>query len=87
MSSSIDLIATALADTFDMDMSGITPESSFQELGLDSLAMVEMGLVLQEQTGIKLNDTELPRTVGELATLLEESEAPRMLSGAASEGN
>lgn len=87
MSSSIDLITTALADTFDMDASGITAESVFADLGLDSLAMVEMGLVLQEQTGITLNDTELPRTVGELATLLEESGVTWRLSGTTAEGN
>ncbi|MBG0857649.1 acyl carrier protein [Streptomyces spinoverrucosus] len=53
----------------------ITPDRSFEDLGLDSLALVEMGLILQERTGVTLDEGDLPKTVGELVVLLEAAQA------------
>jgi acyl carrier protein len=35
------------------------PDATFEALGLDSLDVVELTLVLEEETGVKLEDEEL----------------------------
>ncbi|MCL6299921.1 acyl carrier protein [Streptomyces kronopolitis] len=77
MPTSTELITTTLTETFDLDPSEVTPERTFEELGLDSLALVEMGLMLQERTGVTLNDVPLHTTVGGLAALIDRAEADR----------
>ncbi|UFQ19316.1 MULTISPECIES: acyl carrier protein [Streptomyces] len=71
----LGLITKSLTEVFPIDAADITPEKPFEDLGMDSLALVEMALVLQEQTGITLNETEMPRTVGELVTMLDAARA------------
>jgi acyl carrier protein len=67
---STDLLATfrtILVDTFDVPADEVTPEATFESLGLDSLDVVELTLVLEEETGVKLEDEELEdvRTVAD----------------------
>lgn len=71
MATTLDTITQVLTETFPIDAADITPERTFEDLGLDSLALLEMGLAVQESTGITLNDTELPKTVGQLVALLD----------------
>ncbi|MFA9444845.1 acyl carrier protein [Egicoccus sp. AB-alg6-2] len=57
-----DLFATfktILVDTFGVPADDIAPEATFEALGLDSLDVVELTLVLEEETGVKLEDEEL----------------------------
>lgn len=75
MATTLDTITQVLTETFPIDAADITPERTFDDLGLDSLALLEMGLAVQESTGITLNDTELPKTVGQLVTLLDAAQA------------
>ncbi|MFH0518454.1 acyl carrier protein [Streptomyces sp. M41] len=75
MATTLDTITEVLTQTFPIDAADITPERTFEDLGLDSLALLEMGLAVQESTGITLNDTELPKTVGQLVTLLDAARA------------
>ncbi|MFI1259371.1 MULTISPECIES: acyl carrier protein [Streptomyces] len=77
MPTSTELITTTLTETFDLDPSEVTPERTFEELGLDSLALVEMGLMLQERTGVTLNDVPLHTTIGGLAALIDRAETDR----------
>ncbi|MFF7161931.1 acyl carrier protein [Streptomyces sp. NPDC008086] len=76
MATTLDTITQVLTETFPIDAADITPERTFEDLGLDSLALLEMGLAVQESTGITLNDTELPKTVGQLVTLLDAAAGP-----------
>ena len=71
MATTLDTITQVLTETFPIDAADITPERTFEDLGVDSLALLEMGLAVQESTGITLNDTELPKTVGQLVALLD----------------
>lgn len=48
-----------LADEFGVPADDIAPEVTFEALGLDSLDVVELTLVVEEQTGVKLEDEEL----------------------------
>lgn len=83
MATTLDTITQVLTETFPIDAADITPERTFDDLGLDSLALLEMGLAVQESTGITLNDTELPKTVGQLVTLLDAAQATTAQADAA----
>ncbi|MFC4564523.1 acyl carrier protein [Nocardiopsis mangrovi] len=52
-------ISTILADDFDVPAGEITPENTLQELGVDSVAAVELADVLQERLGITIGDEDL----------------------------
>jgi acyl carrier protein len=57
-----DLFATfktMLVDTFGVPEDDVAPDATFEALGLDSLDVVELTLVLEEETGVKLEDEEL----------------------------
>ncbi|MBM4791674.1 acyl carrier protein [Streptomyces sioyaensis] len=82
MPTSTELITTTLTETFDLDPADVTPERTFEELGLDSLALVEMGLMLQERTGISLDDVPLHTTIDGLAALMDRAEAEQALTAA-----
>ncbi|MEU7067237.1 acyl carrier protein [Streptomyces sp. NPDC053429] len=75
MTSSIELITNALTETFGHEVEGIAPDRTLQDLELDSLASVEMALMLQEQTGIPLDDLTPETTIGELADRIDTARA------------
>ncbi len=57
-----ELLATiteVLAEDFGVPEDDIAPDATFEALGLDSLDVVELTLVLEEKTGVKLEDEEL----------------------------
>ncbi len=61
-----DLYSTfteVLTDEFGVPADDIAPEATFEALGLDSLDVVELTLVLEERTGVKLEDEELEDVV------------------------
>jgi acyl carrier protein len=55
----LSTFTTMLVDTFDVPADDVTPEATFESLGLDSLDVVELTLVVEEETGVKLEDEEL----------------------------
>ena len=56
-----------LVEDFDVPAEEVTPEATFEALGLDSLDVVDLTLAVEESTGIKLEDDELEdvRTVAD----------------------
>ena len=66
-----------LNEEFGVPEEDIKPESTFEALGLDSLDVVELTLVLEETTGVKLEDEELEdvRTVGDAMGKVKEKQA------------
>lgn len=48
-----------LTEEFGVPAEDISPDATFEALGLDSLDVVELTLVLEERTGVKLEDEEL----------------------------
>ncbi|MEW2433327.1 acyl carrier protein [Streptomyces caniferus] len=86
MSTSTELITSTLTETFDLDPAEVTPERTFEDLGLDSLALVEMGLMLQERTGISLEDVPLQTSIEELAALVDAQDADSALFAAPHSG-
>ena len=56
----------------ELDVSEITPESSFESLGIDSLDVVEMIMALESELGIELDlEDQKIATFGELAAFIE----------------
>jgi acyl carrier protein len=61
------LFEQTLVETFGVPGDDVAPDATFEALGLDSLDVVELTLILEEETGVKLEDEELEdvRTVGQ----------------------
>ena len=56
----------------EIDASEITPDSTFESLGIDSLDIVEMVMDLESELGIELDmEDEKISTFGELASFIE----------------
>lgn len=69
-------IRRILGEVCNVNAATITPESDLSlDLGLDSLARVELAVVLEEELGIELDDGDLAelRTVAHLMELLDQS--------------
>lgn len=64
-------IAGMLANHFSIDASAITPETTFESLGIDSLDTVELVMQLEEELGIEIELEQKLETVGELAKYVE----------------
>ena len=64
-------IQAYLANQLDISPDDITPETTFESLGIDSLDTVEMVIDLEEQLGVDLELEEKLATVGELVDFVE----------------
>ena len=64
-------IAELIADRNEIDAESITPETSFAELGIDSLDTVEMLMDLEDRIGAEIELDEKVETVGELTAFIE----------------
>ena len=67
----IDTINKVLADHLDTDVSEITEETSFKDLGIDSLETVEIMMELEDELGIEITASEVGQTVGSLISYIE----------------
>ena len=65
------LVAYA-AQQLELDAAEITPDSTFESLGIDSLDIVEMIMDLETELGVELDvEDEKIATFGELANFIE----------------
>ena len=65
------LVAFA-AEHLELDPSEITPEATFETLGIDSLDIVEMVMDLESELGVELEiEDESITTFGEMAAFIE----------------
>ncbi|MFH8560012.1 acyl carrier protein [Streptomyces sp. NPDC017988] len=73
MSSTYDRLVGLLAKGFGVEEGEVAPEDTFEELELDSLALVELTLAAQEEFGISLTDDDLhaKNTLSEAAHVLD----------------
>ncbi|MCU0672417.1 MAG: acyl carrier protein [Myxococcota bacterium] len=70
-----DKVKEIISQQLDVDMANIKPESAFiDDLGADSLAIVELVLAFEEQFEIDIpdEDTEKIRTVGDAVSYISE---------------
>lgn len=69
-----DKVRELLASQFEMDMSKISEDTDIAgDLGADSLDLVEMIMMLEEEFGIVITDESIYnyKTVGEITTFIE----------------
>ena len=73
----LETFRTTLAAAFSVPPYEITPDATFEALGLDSLDVVELTLVLEDKVGVKLGDEDLEgvRTVGDAIAKVQERRA------------
>ena len=68
----IEKLAKFAAKQLDLDLAEITPDSTFESLGIDSLDVVEMVMDLESELGIELEmEDQKIATFGELAEFID----------------
>ncbi|KUF19111.1 MULTISPECIES: acyl carrier protein [Streptomyces] len=66
-----------LVDKLKVDPSRITPDATREEAELDSLAVVELSMLLDKEYGVVISDDELmeAENIGEMARMMTERRA------------
>ena len=65
-------LANFAAKQLDLDVAEITPDATFESLGIDSLDVVEMVMDLESELGVELEmEDQKITTFGELADFIE----------------
>lgn len=67
----LEKLAAILAEHVDCDASAITMDTTFEELGVDSLDTVDMVMELEEALDVELDLDEKVATVGEMVKQIE----------------
>ena len=67
-----DKIADIIAEKLEIDKADITPESSFNDMQVDSLYMVEIMLSIEEEFDLVIDDASSLETVADLVAYVEE---------------
>jgi acyl carrier protein len=57
----IEKIKEIVLSTFDMDLSAVSPDAPITDSGLDSMAMLDVIIGLEDAVGHKFSDVSLPR--------------------------
>ncbi|MFF2775580.1 acyl carrier protein [Streptomyces sp. NPDC058052] len=67
-------LKSILVDKLKVSPEAVTPEATREEIELDSLAVVELSLMLESELGLKISDDELVEapTVGDIVALMEQ---------------
>ena len=64
-------IARVIAERTDLDVSAIKPESTFLELGIDSLDTVELLMSLEDEIGVEIELDQKVETVADLDRFIQ----------------
>ena len=65
-------LVSYVVEQLEVDADNVTPESTFEDLGIDSLDIVEMIMDLESELGIELDmEDQKIATFGELAEFIE----------------
>ena len=70
-----DAIVELIVEYNECDPSEITMDTTFQELGIDSLATVEMVMDLEDKIGMEIELDQKVATVGDLVRFIEAKQA------------
>ena len=66
-----EAIAELIAERVEKDVSEIKMESTFRDLGIDSLDTVELLMNLEDKIGIEIELDQKVETVGDLVAFIE----------------
>ena len=67
----LEKISEMLAENLDCDASEIKAESTFEELGIDSLDVAELIMKIEDEFGVALEMDENLKSVGDLVAKIE----------------
>ena len=70
-----EAIAELVAERVEKDVSEMTMDSKFQDLGIDSLDTVELLMNLEDKLGIEVELDQKVETVGDLVAFIESKQA------------
>ena len=70
-----EAIAELVSERVEKDVSEITMDSKFQDLGIDSLDTVELLMNLEDKLGIEVELDQKVETVGDLVAFIESKQA------------
>jgi acyl carrier protein len=76
MSPSYQIISDSLVREFDVDPALVHPQATLAQLKLDSLALVELSLMVEERLGATVTDVQGDTTLAELAALVGDPDLP-----------
>ncbi|MCC8196419.1 MAG: acyl carrier protein [Ruminococcus sp.] len=70
-----DKIVAIIADQLDMEVSDITADSTFENLGADSLDVVDVIMTLEDEFDMEIPDEAIEgmKTVGKLVKFVEDN--------------
>ncbi|MCM2416565.1 acyl carrier protein [Streptomyces sp. RKAG293] len=71
MSPSYQIISDSLIKEFDVDPALVHPDAALESLQLDSLALVELSLMLEERLNMTVTDVPASITLAELVSLVD----------------
>jgi acyl carrier protein len=71
MSKVYEMVAEGLILHLGLDPELVRPEATFTELGVDSLAMIELALILEDAHGIDAEGIDPASTLAQAAAYLE----------------
>ena len=72
MDTTFDRIVQILREQCELDESvEITMNTTFRDIDLDSLSVVEIALECEDEFGIQIDVEEPPKTMGEFVTLVD----------------
>ena len=66
-------VAKILGDYRDIDPSTITPETTFEDLELDSLDIVELIMTIEEEFGVAIEMSEDIKSIADVVSIIEKA--------------
>ena len=73
MSDPYDMIADQLTSHLGVDPQLVSPDVTFAALDIDSLSMIELAMMVEDQCGIKIEGIDAESTLAEAAVLIEQT--------------
>jgi acyl carrier protein len=72
-----ELLKTIMIEDLQLKADEVSPDASREDAGLDSLAVVELSMVLSRRLGVEIGDDELLEldTVADIAQLIQQRTA------------
>ena len=66
-----DKLKTLIADHLDIDEDEVTMETTFEDLGIDSLDTVELMMEVEDEFGVEVKAQEVGKSVKELVAYVD----------------